>query len=105
MIKDKIIAQCCKEKIKDISTKICYNQETNSLPEDVILRPRGWIHIGGEEIMIRSTENKVHRSPAGKHGNKSLAQRLLSKQKHFRKAMYKVPNLRIILGSNGRGLV
>lgn len=62
MIKDKIIAECCKDKIKDISPKVCHNQEAESLSEEVVLWPRGWVYVWCENIMIGSTENEVHLS-------------------------------------------
>lgn len=63
MIIDKIIAQGCTKEVEDISPQVRDNQETNSLSDDVVLRPRGWIHIWSKEVVIGNTENQVHCSP------------------------------------------
>lgn len=63
MIIDKIIAQGCTEEVEDISTQVCDNQETNGLPDDVVLGPRGWVHVWGKEVVIGDAENQVHGSP------------------------------------------
>lgn len=63
MVIDKIIAKGRAEEVEDVSTQVGDNQETNSLSDDVVLGPCGWIHIGSEEIVVGSTENQVHCSP------------------------------------------
>lgn len=63
MIIDKIIAEGCTEEVENVSTQVCDNQEANSLSDDVVLGPRGWIYIRSEEVVIGGTENQVHRSP------------------------------------------
>lgn len=57
MIVDKIIAEGCTEEVEDVSTQVCDNQETNSLSDNVVLGPRGWIYIRREEVVVGSTEN------------------------------------------------
>lgn len=83
MIIDKIIAQGCAEEVEDISTQVCDNQETNGLPDDVVLGPRGWVHVWGKEVVIGDAENQVHGSPC----TTSVWYLLLTPPQCFRKAV------------------
>jgi hypothetical protein len=48
MIIDKITVEGCTE-VENVTTQVCDNQEINSLSDDVVLGPCGWIHIWSEK--------------------------------------------------------
>ncbi|KAF3840633.1 hypothetical protein F7725_006495 [Dissostichus mawsoni] len=46
--------------VEDGGPQVCEHQQAEDLPQSALLRPGGREHIGGEDVMIRNIQHKIH---------------------------------------------
>lgn len=60
VVEDEVVADGSQAQVQDCSSEVRHHQQADNLPQGSVFRPRRWVHVRREEVVVSDIQHKIH---------------------------------------------